>query len=186
KILPEVVGDGTRSIETLVWAHARYRCQAGMFAARLASEWRRVPSEGERVVLSSMGNHAQGCMFVDAPELITPELERAVVEIAAAFPGGLDVGRFDLRFADEVELCGGRGFGVVEVNGVTSEPTNMYDPGRSPLFAWRLLSRQWSIAYRLGSARRAEGRRPMRVAAAFRLVLGHLRARPRTPGSSDR
>ncbi|MEM1071724.1 MAG: alpha/beta fold hydrolase [Planctomycetota bacterium] len=182
KQLPAVTGDGQRSLEQLVWSHERFRCQADLFLERLGIEASRVPAEGEAVRLGSLGNHAQGCAFIDAPELITPELEDHVCALAEGFGGPdappLDVGRFDLRAVDEASLVSGE-FAVVEVNGVTSEPASLYDPQRGPLFAWRLLAKQWSTAYRLGAARAGDGSgAALGPTLAARLAWSHLRNRP--------
>jgi hypothetical protein len=51
----------------------------------------------------------------------------------------------------------GRDFAIVELNGVTSESTNIYDPPWSLLTACRTLFRPWSLLYRIGYANRQRG-----------------------------
>jgi len=46
---------------------------------------------------------------------------------------------------------------VLELNGVTSEATHIYDPGNSLLEAYRVLFRQWSWAYQIGRRNRERG-----------------------------
>jgi hypothetical protein len=66
---------------------------------------------------------------------------------------GFDIGRFDLRCESLEELKEGRGFGIVELNGLTSEPTNLYDPKRSLFWAWGMLLGYWKHLERLAEAR---------------------------------
>ena len=59
--------------------------------------------------------------------MVTPDLEAAFDCVARHFDGFF-VGRFDVRYANPEEFLAGRGFAIVELNGVTSESTNLYDP----------------------------------------------------------
>ncbi|HED53060.1 MAG TPA: alpha/beta fold hydrolase [Phycisphaerales bacterium] len=181
KHFPKLVGDGKHSIEHLILNHHRYRCQAAIFLDRFADRLGEVLGKDEHITLSGAGNHAQGAKFTDGHDLITPELEREVDRIASAYrgPNGgeLDFGRFDFRYADESELKQGRGLAAVEVNGVTSESTNIYDPSRSIFFAWRTLAAQWSIAYRIGTDRMARGAKPLSLADLLFGTRRHLNDR---------
>ena len=109
-------------------------------------------------------------MFKDGEHLRTPALERVIDTIAQSFPGFF-FGRFDVRYADPETLRRGEGFRIVELNGVTSESTNIYDPDWSLLRAYRTLFRQWAIAYRIGAAVRRAGRAPI----GMRRLLGDIR-----------
>jgi pimeloyl-ACP methyl ester carboxylesterase len=180
KTFPVLTGDGRQTLERLILAHPRYRCQADVFFDRFAERLGEVLPAGSGLTLSPAGNHRQGCMFTDGGDLLTPELEAAVCAIADGFRGrgggGLDYGRFDLRGASEPAIARGE-FGVVEVNGVTSESTTIYDPRRSALFAWRTLARHWSIAYAIGARNRATGVRPLSAGEALALSRRHIRGR---------
>ena len=61
---------------------------------------------------------------------------------------------------------------VIELNGVTSEATTLYDPSWSVRRAIRLLAEQWSIAFELGAARRRAGVTPMGVAGIVLAAMG--------------
>lgn len=161
KHFPEVVGDGGATLEDLIWADPRHRMQARTFLARHAADRRRIPAAGERVRLAHAGNHCQGTMFADGAHLITPELERAVDGIARCFEGFF-IGRFDVRYGDREAFKAGRDLTIVELNGVTSESTNIYDSSRSIFWAWRTLCRQWSLLFRIGALNRSRGVRASR------------------------
>lgn len=153
KTLPTLKGDGKRTLGRLILAHPRHRVQAAVFFERCKDRLHTVPSEGETVSLGSAGNHAQGAMFTDASHLITPELERRVDDIARSFVGGFDVGRFDVRCASEAMLMRGEELGIIELNGVTSEPTAIYDPSWGILRAQKTLWQYWDRVAALGIAR---------------------------------
>ncbi|NIM61209.1 MAG: carboxylate--amine ligase, partial [Acidobacteria bacterium] len=79
----------------------------------------------------------------------TEALERRIDDVSSGFDGFF-FGRYDLRVQDLDAFAGGRGFKIVELNGVTSEATHIYDPRHSLLDAWRTLFRQWRLAFEIG------------------------------------
>lgn len=177
KRFPVIVGDGRSTIEDLIWAHPRYRMQAGRFLARHDSVRTRVLAAGEAFILARAGNHAQGTMFVDGAHLITPALESRIDAIARAFPGFF-IGRFDVRYRDPEAFKAGRDLAIVELNGATAEATDIYDPSRSLGSAYRTLFRQWRLVFAIGAANRARGAAassPRRLAA---LLAAHVASRP--------
>lgn len=179
KDFPTVTGDGERTLEDLIHAHPRLRLQAGIFLARFAGESSRVLGEGEVLRLAVSGNHCQGTRFSDGTDLVTPALSAAIDALASGFGGGdaLDYGRFDLRYESDEALRAGRGFGVVELNGLTGESTNLYDPERSVFWAYEILFRQWRALYELGAWRRDSGHRPIPLRAVFGLMRAHYATR---------
>ncbi len=194
KVFPVVVGDGRRTLEQLVWSHPRYRMQADVFLKRHADKVDVVLAKGERLQLAQAGNHAQGTMFLDGADLLTPALEGRFEAIARSFvhaaargasrhalrdgDSGFDFGRFDIRYESDEALKRGEGFAIVELNGTMSESTNLYDPRRSPLWMYRTLFAQWALLYRIGAARRRTGVRPMRLAELLAAVRDHYHGRP--------
>ncbi|MGD9791631.1 MAG: alpha/beta fold hydrolase [Phycisphaerales bacterium] len=183
KEFPVLVGDGVRTLEELILTHPRYRRQAGVFLDRFAAELSRVPGAGDEVRLAQAGNHAQGTLFRDGAHLVTPELSAAIDAMVRDF-GGLDFGRFDLRYTSVEALREGREFGIVELNGLTSEPTNMYDPGRSPVWAYGVLLGLWARMYALGADRRDRGARAMGLVEIVQVVASHAHGKSRGAKSS--
>jgi len=167
-----VTGDGTRTFGELILAHRRFRCQAKVFHQRHAARWDSVLPEGESVTLGLAANHVQGAKFEDASEIVTPDLTSAIDRLASGFRGegggGLDYGRFDLRATSEEALQRGE-FGVIELNGVTSEPIQLYDPRLSFLQAWGILRAHWKHLYRVADDRIAAGGTPLSTREALRL-----------------
>lgn len=157
KTLPTLVGDGRRTLRQLILSHPRHRAQAAVFLERMHERLADVPAAGEEVGLGAAGNHSQGALFVDGSRFVTPALEAKIDRMARSFAGGFDIGRFDIRCATEAELMAGENLGVIELNGVTSEPTNIYDPSWSIFRAQSVLLGYWRRLVELGMARQRTG-----------------------------
>jgi hypothetical protein len=97
---------------------------------------------------------------------------------------GLSFGRFDVRYADEAALQRGEGFAVIELNGIASESTNVYDPDRSVWWAYRTMATCLAEAFAIGAARRAQGTKPPTPRVAWRHVQASRRA-PNRDGLAD-
>lgn len=165
KAFPAVTGDGRATLRRLVLSHPRYRAQADTFRQRFPDLWRRVVPAGQTLRLSQSGNHCQGAMFLDGADLITPELEDAVARIVRSYAApdgardGLDIVRLDMRYESDELLRRGRGFGIVEINGSSSESGNVYDPSWSLPRAQHVAARHVRLLVDLGAARRRAGHR---------------------------
>jgi len=183
KHFARVTGDGAASLRQLIWRHSRYRMQAATFLERHEHELDRVLNDGEVFRLVVAGNHCQGTLFRDGTHLLTPQLERAIDRVAQTFEG-FYFGRFDVRYKDVDRFRAGEDFTIIELNGITSESTNVYDPSRSLLWAYRMLFRQWSILFQIGSMNRRAGHRPSRLAELMRDVIAYYRS-PRPTAISD-
>jgi len=175
KVFPVLVGDGRSTVEELIWKHSRYRMQARTFLKRHEAAADAVLGDGERFPLALAGNHCQGTMFRDGHHLVTPELAAAVDVVAAGFEG-FHVGRFDAR-ATSVEALRRGEFAVVELNGVTAEATNIYDPSWPLWRAYLTLTRQWALVFRIGDKNRRRGAQAISPIDLLRLLRDYYRDR---------
>jgi membrane protein DedA with SNARE-associated domain len=182
KVFPEMTGDGVATVERLIWRHPRYRMQARVHLARHAEQLDRVPAAGERLRLSATGNHCQGTLFRDGSHLITPELAQTIDRIARRFDG-FYFGRFDVRYSDADAFKAGVDLAVVELNGVTSESTNLYDPDNSLLQAYRTLISQWEVLFRVADANRLLGRQVAPTTHLATAVAAHVIPGWKSPGA---
>jgi hypothetical protein len=176
KHFPVIVGDGVRTLEELIWAHRRYRMQGRLFAARHHARRNLVLADGERYPIGVIGDHSQGTCFQDGSHLITPALEERIDQIARSVPGFF-VGRFDIRYADVDRFKAGQDLCIVELNGVTSESTNLYDPRHSLGQAYRILYRQWRLIFAIGAINRRLGHAPSPMRRLMTLSIAHLTSR---------
>ena len=168
-----VAGDGVRTLEELILADDRAVCMAKFFIGKFSARLDDVPALGERVALSELGTHCRGALFLDGTHLVTPALHAAVERVSRAFDG-FHFGRYDVRTPSEEALQRGE-FTVIELNGLTSEATSIYDPRHSVWFGWRVLCRQWRIAFGIAAENRARGVIPLTTREVFRLLAAHTR-----------
>jgi hypothetical protein len=122
---------------------------------------------GERLKLAETGNHAQGCIFQDGGHLWSGALASAIDDLARRVPG-FYIGRFDIRYRDPDEFRQGHNFVIVELNGASSEATNIYDARNSLRSAYETLARQWKLVFEIGAANRARGQVPAPLSTLWR------------------
>ena len=159
KRMPVVAGDGASTLEKLILADARAVCMARFLLDKHKARVSEVPANGERVQLVEIGTHCKGALFLDGSWINTPELESRIDEISRSFDG-FYFGRFDIRTPSIDDFKTGRNFKIVELNGVTSEATHIYDPRNSLIDAYRVLFEQWRIAFEIGAKNRERGVKP--------------------------
>jgi hypothetical protein len=117
-------------------------------------------------------------VFLDGRRYITADLEAAIDRISRAYHG-FYIGRYDVRAPSEEDLLRGRALTVLELNGVSSEATNIYDPSNRLRQAYATLFEQWRIAFAIAAANRRAGVRPMPLGAFLKLIWRHLTRRSR-------
>jgi len=162
KVFPAVTGDGCHALEELIRADSRASLVADTYLHRFANEKARVLAVGESLRLVEAGNHCQGAIFLDGGRLLSVTLLKRIDEISQSIPGFF-VGRFDVRYSSQEALQEGRDFQIIELNGASSEATNIYDPRNSLWNAYRTLFRQWEIVFAIADENRKRGLRTMSV-----------------------
>ena len=169
KDLPRVVGDGVHGLGELVLRDPRTVAQAAFLLEKNEGRLEWVAEAGEVVVLGDIGSHCRGTLFTDGAPVRTPELEAALDRVASRIPG-FHLGRFDVKSPDEASLRSGR-FQVIELNGVTSEAGEAYDPRYSVFQAWGKIMGQWRRSYRIGAMNARRGARVTGVVELLSLLL---------------
>ena len=92
--------------------------------------------------------------------------------------------KFALRYTNVDAFRRGEDLGIVELNGVTSESTNIYDPDYGAVRAWRTLARQWQLVFEIGHANRARGAPALNLRRLLKLTLVYWRSAPAMPVAS--
>ena len=158
KLFPSVTGDGESTIENLILKDSRAVCMArDLLRCARRSTFGTIPAKGETVQLIEIGTHCLGSIFLDGSEIKDRRRwKRAIDQLAKGFEG-FYFGRFDIRTPSLTDFQQGKNFKVVELNGVTSEATSIYDPKNCLLTAYRVLFNQWRIAFEIGAQNRARG-----------------------------
>lgn len=150
KYTPKVMGDGTSNLKDLILADPRARRTAKVYFQKPNIDLERVPAEGEAVPLAFAGNHCRGAGFRDGAEFVTDALTACVDEIMRSMPD-FYFGRMDVRFESLAKLKQGKGFGIVEINGVGSEATHIWDNRFTLKNARAVMKDQFRIAYETGA-----------------------------------
>lgn len=141
-----VTGDGRSTLEELLRQNKRHLLQLPVL--RMMYPLQRVLRANEKMILVPFGNHARGAKFTDASLEADERLVTAIDHVCQKIPG-FYYGRLDIRFKSWEDLRHGKHFSIIEVNGAGSEPTHIYDPRHSILFAWREIIRHWNLLQRI-------------------------------------
>jgi len=149
KRLMNLTGDGECTLEELILQHPRAVCLAEYHFDQHSEDLYKVPEKGEKIQLVELGTHARGAVFYDGKEYLTEELSAKIDDIAKSFEG-FYFGRFDLKVPSVKAFKAGEDIKILELNGVTSESTHIYHPGYSVFHAWKVLIKQWDLAYQIG------------------------------------
>lgn len=168
-----LVGDGHRTLEELILAHPRAVCKVDAFLKRFPHAGNHIPSAGEVISLAPIGSHSTGAVFWNRPDLRTPALTEALNELLGDLPG-FSLGRFDLKAPTEDDLKAGRNLRIIELNGITSEPSHIYHPHYPYWKGIRDLCRQWKRAFQWGDAFRKQGFQPPPLSLLVRVNLAHV------------
>jgi hypothetical protein len=177
KRMPVVTGDGSSTLEKLILADDRAVCMARFLLDKHRARATEIPAKGEPIQLVELGTHSKGALFLDGSWIKTAELEKRIDEISRLFDG-FYFGRFDIRTPSVDDFRAGQNFKIVELNGVTSEATHIYDPRNGLIDAYRVLFEQWTLAFEIGASNRDLGVRPTSLWKLLK-VLADYKKRPR-------
>lgn len=139
--------DGIQSISNFVKSNRRSLKRFDYLSQKFKDEWTRVYPKGVEILLEPVGNHNRGTKFFDASHLATKELLNSVETVANSI-NGFNYGRLDVKAASTKDFKSGK-FLVMEVNGVNSEPTHIYDPDFGILRAYLEIKKHLDIQYEI-------------------------------------
>jgi membrane protein DedA with SNARE-associated domain len=175
KRFPIVTGDGASTLEHLILKDERALCMARYYFDKQGEHLLDIPVEGEPVQLVELGTHSRGALFLDGSWVKTAALEEVFDEISKGFEG-FYFGRFDVRAPSIDEFKRGKGFKIIELNGVTSEATHIYDPKNGLVAAYKVLFEQWRLAFEIGAENRERGTKATSVSALLSLMSVYRRS----------
>lgn len=162
KQAPVLIGDGHSSLAELILQDERSRQIPDIYMPRLAGRLDHVLQPGERFRLVFAGNHCKGSIFSDGCEDITRALTRRVDDIMKDIPD-FHFGRMDVRFETRALLRSGEGFRIIEINGVGSEATHIWDRNTRLRAAYRDQFSHYRKAFEIGATMRGRGAVPTGV-----------------------
>lgn len=145
-----VTGDGRSTIEELLKKNKRSFLQIPALRTEYGQYLKTVLPNGEFHELVPYGNHARGSRFIDLNRMISEQLTVSIDQFCHQVPD-FYFGRLDIKFRSWDDLCEGKHFSVIELNGAGSEPTHIYDTSHSLFFAWKEIIRHWHLLYKISS-----------------------------------
>ena len=102
--------------------------------------------KGASKLVVPYGNHSRGAKFIDLTDKLNEGLLETMNTLCLQVPG-FYFGRLDIRYNTWEELCSGKHFSVIELNGAGSEPAHIYDPKHSIFFGWKEIIRHLNLLY---------------------------------------
>jgi hypothetical protein len=174
KTPPTVTGDGITSLRTLIDADPRHHRLKHLYLPHLSARLEVIPAFGETYPLVFAGNHCKGSIFSNGAAHITAALTNRIDAIARDLPD-FHFGRLDVRFESLQALRSGESFRVIEVNGVGSEATHIWDPSTTLRTIWSDQLRHYGAAWSIAAAQRSRGARTSGLRAMGRDWFTQLR-----------
>jgi len=168
-----VTGDGRSTLEELILKDRRAVCMAGYFIGRFPDAETEVPGCGETIRLTDVRSRSRGAHYLGLPLDGTEKLTAMLTDILRGIPG-FHFGRFDLKAPSIEALKAGSNLKIIELNGLTSEALHVYQPYQSILKGYRVLFKQWKIAFRIGDHHRKLGMKPPSSKSLLKLLWIHL------------
>jgi len=167
KRAPILFGDGRSTVRDLVMNDPRTGRIPQIYLPRLENRLAEILPLGTPLRLVFAGNHCKGSIFTNGDIDITAALTATVNRIIDAVPD-FHFGRIDVRYESVSALRRGTGFRIIEINGVGSEATHIWDPATRLKQAYRTQFHHYRMAFAIGAAQRAAGARTCGVMTMLR------------------
>ena len=120
-----IIGDGVQSIEQLTIKNNKNRLYYNMIKETTKNEFYSIPDKNKIAFISHIGNHSKGSEFINYNNQISTLLTSKINSFCKNIEG-FNYGRFDIK-ADSLSCILDSKFKIIELNGIISEPTHIYD-----------------------------------------------------------
>ena len=142
-----IIGDGKRTLSELILQDERAFLYYDLLKNIHKNNLNLVIKKGKKVTLSVIGNHSKGTQFLNGNYLINKEFELFLDKLSYQIKGWY-YGRLDIKYTNLDDLIKGKDFKIIEVNGIISEPTHIYDStskNASYFEAVKTINNHWKI-----------------------------------------
>ena len=138
-----IKGDGTSTLSELIKNDKRAYLYWDLLKNIHKGRMESILKKDEEKVLTVIGNHSKGTQFLNGNHLICKELRKSVDLINKQIDGWF-YGRLDIKYDTFDKLKQGKDFKILEINGIISEPTHIYDSqGASYFDALKSIKNHW-------------------------------------------
>ena len=151
-----ITGDGESTMLELIKKNPRSHLQLKVLEKKFGPRLQKVLEKDQEFILVPYGSHTRGAKFVDISHSINDDLVQTIDGICSQIKG-FHYGRLDVLYNTYEELCSGKKFSIIEVNGAGGEATHIYDPKHSLFWAWREVARHWNMLCNISIANKKAG-----------------------------
>jgi hypothetical protein len=153
-------------LNIIIQEFIKYKNECGIFYYRLPNEktghitsitlkkFLSIIGDGKSTLsdlLSSIGNHSKGTQFKNGNGLISDELTTIIQEIEQHIEGW-NYGRLDIKYDTFDKVLSDKKFKILEINGIISEPTHVFDASTYSYFdALKAIRKHWKILYNVST-----------------------------------
>jgi len=168
-----VTGNGTSTVAALLKEIPRGAKQLDRLRIENQELLISIPKMGKNILIEPIGNHIRGTEFIDGKEFISAKMVASFKSIVSQIPG-IYYGRFDVKFKDMESLENGI-FSVLELNGLTSEPTHIYDPHYTLIKAWKSVWYHTAKMMKIAGENQKLGAKPASVKEVWHCLYQHFK-----------
>ena len=147
-----VLGNGKDTIEDLIIQDERAQFYLELVREVYSEDLSVIPKKDEYILLNVIGNHAKGTQFLNGNHLIDEKLTSCFDNLNKQIEGWY-YGRLDIKYDDFEDLRKGENFKILEINGIISEPTHIYDATNQTYFnSLKTIKNHWGIIHKIATA----------------------------------
>lgn len=170
-----VTGNGCSSLEELILANDRAKLYFHLLKELHQKNLKEVLKKDQEKVLNVIGNHSKGTQFINGNHLITPALEKAIDSIIQQIPNWY-YGRLDLKYDSIEDIIALKNIKILEINGIISEPTHIYDPKNITYFkALKEIRKHWKLIFKIATQNHQLKKVPYDSVSNFLVSLNELK-----------
>jgi hypothetical protein len=165
-----VIGDGKHTLEQLIGNTPRSAFHSSSLKKTFADRMSEIIQKGEKVTLVPFGSHTRGARFSDYSHQIDEQIESLIDKISSDYQD-FYYGRLDIMYKEWEQFKSDQEWKIIELNGAGSEPTHMYDPEHSLLFAMKEITRHWRLLFHVSVANRKLGHSYSRFSEGWKMIM---------------
>ena len=146
-----VIGDGKSTLSELILADERAKLYYDLFQEIHKENMDLVIRKNKEILLTAIGNHSKGTQFKNGNRLISNKLTDIISNIEQQIDGWY-YGRLDIKYDTFEKLIDDQKFKILEINGIISEPTHVFDARTYSYFdAVKAIGKHWGIVYKIAT-----------------------------------
>lgn len=170
-----VTGNGESTLKELILANKRTKLYIDVFSEIHQEKLDTILQKNEVLTLTAIGNHSKGTQFIDGSHLITQKLTQTFDKLSKTINGWY-YGRIDIKYNTFSALENDTDFKILEINGIISEPTHIYDSKKSTyLKALKAIRTHWKLLFEIATTNHKQFNIPYKSGKKFMYEISELK-----------